>query len=70
MRSKVVCTWSSTMGYELIGHNKLCIFMDPNGENSSFVPSDKLHKPVRVQATRNLKENFIFVKKIKINFSK
>ena len=68
MRSKVVCTWSSTMGYELIGHNKPCIFMDPNGENSSFVPLDKLHKPVRVTSYKEFKRKFYICKKNKNKF--
>ncbi len=70
MRSKVVCTWSSTMGYELIGHNKPCIFMDPNGENLSFVPSDELHKPIKVTNYKEFRRKFYIYKENKNKFFK
>ena len=68
MRSRVVCTWSSTMAYELIGHNKPCIFMDPKGENLSFVPSDELHKPVKVTSYKEFKRKFYIYKKNRNKF--
>lgn len=30
--AKVNCTWQSTVGFELIGHGKPCIYLDPGEE--------------------------------------
>ena len=70
MQSKVACAWSSTMGYELIGHKKPCIFMDPNGENLSFIPSDKLHKSIKVLNYSQFKKKFYSIYNNKKNFFK
>ena len=70
MRSKVVCTWSSTLGYELIGHNKPCIYMDPGGKNLSFVPSDKMHASIKAVNYRQFKKKFYTCKNYKNYFFK
>lgn len=41
-KSKVVTTWCSTMGYELIAHGKDTIFADPGKRNLSFLPNSNI----------------------------
>jgi hypothetical protein len=41
-RAKVNVTWGSTMGYELIGHAKPVLFLDPGRRNLGFLPEDDL----------------------------
>ena len=34
--SKVLCTWTSTVAFEMIGHKIPCLIMSPNNRNESF----------------------------------
>ncbi len=35
-KAKSLCTWISTLGFEMIGHGKRCYFINPNLKNSSY----------------------------------
>ena len=43
-RAKSLCTWSSTLGIEMIGHGKICYFLLPNNENNGFIQIKNLDK--------------------------
>ncbi len=57
-KAKALCTWSSTLGYELIGSGKTCYFLDPNNSNFSFLPKNEINDLVRVTSYQ------VFEKKI------
>ena len=40
LNAKVVCTWQSTMGFELLSLKKPCIFLDPGGRNTAHLPNE------------------------------
>jgi len=54
--SKCVLTFASTMAYELIGHGKDTIFLDPERRNTEFLPSDSLIDPWRATTYNELYE--------------
>ena len=47
LKAKAVCAWSTTAGFEIIGHGQPCLFMDPDGNNTSFLPNDEIHRPLK-----------------------
>ena len=47
LKAKAVCAWSTTAGFEIIGHGQPCLFMDPDGKNTSFLPNDEIHRPLK-----------------------
>jgi len=47
--AKAVCAFQSTVGFEIIGHGKPCIFMDPGGKNTAFLPNDDFYSQVKVK---------------------
>lgn len=55
INSKVRLTWCSTMGYELIGHNYKCYFLDPNHENIGFLHDEKYNKKFRIKNYHDFK---------------
>lgn len=46
--AKSVCTWSSTLGHELLSIKKECYYIDPNYKNQSFIPDYNFYKPLRL----------------------
>lgn len=46
--AKSLCTWSSTLGYEMIGSGKICYFLDPNNSNHSFLAKNQINELVRL----------------------
>jgi len=48
LNSDFVCTWQSTMGFELIGQKKPCVFLDPGGRNTAHLPNDDYHLKIKV----------------------
>ena len=48
LNAKVVCTWQSTMGFELLSLKKPCIFLDPGGRNTAHLPNDDYHNKIKV----------------------
>ncbi len=46
--AKCTLSWGSTMGYELLGHNISCLFLDPGKRDFGFLPYDKELDPYRV----------------------
>ena len=46
--AKSVCTWSSTLGHELLSIKKECYYIDPNYNNKSFIPDYEFYKPLRL----------------------
>lgn len=68
INSKVRLTWCSTMGYELLGHNYKCYFLDPNHENIGFLHDEKYNKKFRIKSYHDFKKivlNDLNNKKIK-----
>ena len=41
LKSKSLCTWSSTLGYEFLGTGRKVFFVDPDFKNISFIPNNK-----------------------------
>ena len=58
-RAKALCTWSSTLGYELIGYGKICYFLDPKNSNFSFLPKNELNDLVRVTSYQEFEKKMI-----------
>ena len=59
LNAKVVCTWQSTMGFELLSLKKPCIFLDPGGRNTAHLPNDTYHNKIKV-TDFNAFENLFF----------
>lgn len=47
-KAKALFTWSSTLGFELIGDGKECYFLDPFNSNYAFMPKNDLNDAVRI----------------------
>ncbi len=47
-KAKALCTWTSTLGYEFIGHGKDCLYLDPGGRNTAFLRNSKENSKIRV----------------------
>ena len=58
-KAKALCTWSSTLGFEFIGSGKECYFLDPNLNNTSYVPNDDYILPAKVKNYDEFKEKII-----------
>lgn len=58
-KAKALCTWSSTLGYELIGYGKICYFLDPGNSNFSFLPKNELNDLVRVTSYQEFEKKMI-----------
>lgn len=58
-KAKALCTWSSTLGFEFIGHGKECYFLDPNLKNTSFIPNDEYILSAKVKNYDEFKEKII-----------
>ena len=43
-KAKSLCTWISTIGFEMMGHGKKCYFINPNLRNSSYKDLEILRK--------------------------
>ena len=61
--AKVNCTWQSTVGFELIGHGKPCIYLDPGGRNTAHLPNDKYYNALKVKSYDEFEKEFFNVKK-------
>ena len=57
--SKVLCTWTSTVAFEMIGHKIPCFIMDPNGRNESFFPNDNFNNKFKVKSYAQFKSHVI-----------
>ena len=57
-KAKINCTWQSTMGFELIGHGKPCLFLDPGGRNIGFLPNDEFHNNLRVSTYDDFEKEY------------
>ena len=40
-KSNALCTWSSTLAFEFLGHGRVVYFCDPNYKNLSFLPNER-----------------------------
>ena len=70
LNARVVCTWQSTMGFELLSLKKPCIFLDPGGRNTGHLPNDDYHNKIKV-TDYNAFENLFFQilnKKFKLDY--
>lgn len=43
-KAKSLCTWISTIGFEMLGHGKKCYFVNPDFRNSSYKDLEILNK--------------------------
>jgi len=68
LNSKVVCTWQSTMGFELLSLNKFCMFLDPGGRNSAHLPNDNFHNKVKVTSYENFEKLFFEIYESRFDF--
>lgn len=55
-KAKVVTTWCSTMGYELIAHGKDTIFADPGKRNLGFLPNTDILDTWRATSYKEFEE--------------
>ena len=58
-KAKALCTWSSTLGFEFIGHGKECYFLDPNLKNISYIPNDDYILPAKVKNYSEFKKRIM-----------
>jgi len=72
-KAKFSCTYASTIAYELIGHDKHCFFLDPQGKNIEFLNNETYNESWKIKSYEDFKkkvEEVIFEKiKIKITNS-
>ena len=68
--SKALCTWTSTVAFEMIGHKIPCLIMDPGGRNKSFFADDDFDNKFKVTSYDQFKEkvNLILKNKEIFNF--
>ena len=57
--AKAICTFSSTMGFELIGNGRDCIFLDPLNCNTSFLPKNEIHNLIKVTTYEDFRKDII-----------
>ena len=57
--AKIICTWQSTMGFEMMSLNKPSIFLDPYSRNTAHLPNEKHYNDVKVTSYNDF-ENFVF----------
>ena len=67
--SKVICTMHSTIGFEMIGHGKPCIFLDPGGRNTAFLPNEKFFNDVKVKSYEEFEKKFFDIINNKSNLN-
>ena len=67
--SKALCTWTSTVAFEMIGHKIPCIIMDPEGRNSSFFPDDDFNNKFKVTSYDQFKQKVNLILKNESDFS-
>ena len=68
-QSKVLCSFGSTMIFELLGHNIPGYFIDPNFENQQFFELLPQSKKCRIKSYKEFEQKILYViksKKIKI----
>ena len=58
-KARSLCTWSSTLGYEFIGINKECYFLDPGARNIGFLPNEDNLKKAKVTDYSNFRDKMI-----------
>ena len=66
--SKVLCTWSSTVAFEMIGHKIPCLIMSPNNRNESFFPNDDFNNKFKITNYDKFKENVLNILKGKKSY--
>ena len=57
--AKAICTFSSTMGFELIGNGRDCTFVDPLNCNTSFLPKNEIHNLIKVTTYEDFRKDII-----------
>ena len=57
--ANIICTWQSTMGFEMMSLNKPSIFLDPHSRNTAHLPNEEYCNRIKV-VTYDEFENFIF----------
>jgi hypothetical protein len=65
-KAKFACTFASTIAYELIGHNKPCFFLDPDGKNLEFLNNERYNNNWKIKSYHEFKkkvEEFLITKK-------
>tara|TARA_Y100000590_G_scaffold470720_1_gene668423 strand:- start:12615 stop:14084 length:1470 start_codon:yes stop_codon:yes gene_type:complete len=55
-KSGVNVTYGSSMGYEFIGHNRPCVFMDPGYRNTQYLPDGDELKELRASSFNEFHE--------------
>ena len=68
-KAKVNCTWQSTLGFELIGHGKPCMFLDPGGRNIAHLPNDDYHSALKVKDYDSFEAEFFKILKNESKYS-
>ena len=67
--SKVLCTWTSTVAFEMIGHKIPCLIMSPNNRNESFFPNDSYNDKFKVTTFEQFENNAINILNGKNNYN-
>ena len=55
-KTKFACTFASTLGYELIGHNKPCFFLDPKGKNIEFLNNENYNDSWKIKSYEDFEQ--------------
>ena len=56
--AKIVCTWQSTMGFEMMSVKKPTIFLDPFARNTAHLPNENFYKDIKAISYEEF-ENFV-----------
>ena len=58
LKSKVICTWNSTLFLEIIGKNKICLCLNPHDANPYF-PDNNLYNNFLIKKYANFKKEIL-----------
>lgn len=58
-KAKALCTWSSTLAFEFLGHGRVVYFCDPNNKNISFLPNKKFIKMFKLNNYKSFKKKIL-----------
>ncbi len=56
--SKIICTWQSTMGFEMMSLKKPTIFLDPYSRNTAHLPNENYYRNIKAVTYQEF-ENFV-----------
>ena len=58
-KSKILCTWISTVGFEFFSENRMTYFLDPGLRNIGFLPNKKFIKKYKISNYKSFEKKII-----------